>query len=80
MNIKSNEIEKIKLPVPLDDHLHKGSPPRPPDECCCCFFVVVVVLVGTWWYWVSMWRFWLVLSDFGSGLASSDWYLVVLGQ
>ena len=31
------------------------------------------VLVGTWWYWVSTERFWLVLGGTG-------WYLVVLGQ
>ena len=24
------------------------------------------VLVGTWWYWVSMGRYWLVLGGTGS--------------
>ena len=30
-------------------------------------------LVGTWWYWVSRRRCWLVFGGTG-------WYLVVLGQ
>ena len=29
------------------------------------------VLLGTWWYWVSIWRFWS---------PTSGWYLVILGQ
>ena len=38
------------------------------------------VLVGTWWYWVSMGRYWLVLGGTRSVLGGSGWYLLVLGQ
>ena len=38
------------------------------------------VLVGTWWYWVSMERYWLVLDGTGSVEGGTGWYLVVLGQ
>ena len=41
---------------------------------------VGALLVGTWWYWVSMGRFWLVLGGTGSVFGGSGWYLVVLGQ
>ena len=49
-----------------------------------------VVLDGTWWYWVSRRRYWLVFGgtvsvgggtgDTGSVWSGSGWYLVVLGQ
>ena len=38
------------------------------------------VMAGTWWYLVTMGRYWLVLGGNGSVLGSSGWYLVVLGQ
>ena len=38
------------------------------------------VLVGTWWYWVSRRRYWLVLDGTGSVWSGTGWYLVVLGQ
>ena len=38
------------------------------------------VLVGTWRYWVSRRRYWLVLGGTGSVGGSTGWYLVVLGQ
>ena len=49
------------------------------------WFVVVMgqygaVLVGTWWYWVSIERCWLVCGSNGSVWGGVDWYLVVLGQ
>ena len=46
-----------------------------------------LVLVDTWWYWVSMKRYWLIYDGTGSvegGTGSvgggTGWYLVVLGQ
>ena len=52
-----------------------------------------LVLVDTWWYWVSMKRYWLiydgtgsvegawlVLGGTGSVGGGTGWYLVVLGQ
>ena len=39
-----------------------------------------MVLVGTWWYWVSGRRYWLVLGGTGSVGGGTGWYLVVLGQ
>ena len=49
------------------------------------WFVVVMgqygaVLVGTWWYWGSIGRYWLVCGGNGSVWGSTGWYLVVLGQ
>ena len=38
------------------------------------------VLVGTWWYWVSRRRYWLVLGGTGSGRGGPGWFLVILGQ
>ena len=38
------------------------------------------VLVGTWWYWVSMERYWLIHDGTGSVEGSTVWYLIVLGQ
>ena len=39
-----------------------------------------LVLVDTWWYWVSMGRYWLIYEGTGTVESSSGWYLVVLGQ
>ena len=39
-----------------------------------------LVLVDTWWYWVSMKRYWLIYDGTGSVEGGSGWYLVVLGQ
>ena len=38
------------------------------------------VLVGTWWYWVSRRRCWLIFGGAGSVGGGTGWYLVVLGQ
>ena len=38
------------------------------------------VLVGTWWYWVSIGRYWLVLDGTGSVEGGIGCYLVVLGH
>ena len=37
------------------------------------------VLVGTWWYWVRIGRYWLLLGGTGSIEGGTGWYLVVLG-
>ena len=37
-------------------------------------------MVGTWWYWVSIGRSWLVLGGTGSVHGGTGWYLVVLGN
>ena len=39
-----------------------------------------MVLVGTWWYWVSIGRYWLIHDATGSVYGGAGWYLVVLGQ
>ena len=39
-----------------------------------------LVLVGTWWYWVSMERYWLICDGTGSVEGGSGWYSVALGQ
>ena len=39
-----------------------------------------LVLVDTWWYWVSMKRYWLIFDGTGSVEGGTGWYLVVLGQ
>ena len=39
-----------------------------------------LVLVDTWWYWVSMNRYWLIYDGIGSVEGGTGWYLVVLGQ
>ena len=39
-----------------------------------------LVLVDTWWYWVSMKRYWLIYDGTGSVEGGTGWYLVVLGQ
>ena len=39
-----------------------------------------LVLVDTWWYWVSMKRYWLVLGGTGSVDGGSGWFLEVLDQ
>ena len=39
-----------------------------------------VKLVGTSWYWVSMWRYWMVPGGTGSSYTGTAWYLVVHGQ
>ena len=49
------------------------------------WFVVVLghcgaVLVGTWWYWVSIGRYWLVLGGNGLVWGRTGWFLVVMGQ
>ena len=36
--------------------------------------------VDTWWYWVSMMRYWLIYDGTGSVEGSTGRYLVVLGQ
>ena len=45
------------------------------------------ILVGTWWYWISIRRYWLILGvtrsvEGGTGSVWGDtcWYLVVLDQ
>ena len=38
------------------------------------------VLVDTWWYWVSVEKYWLIYYGAGSVEGGTDWYLVVLGQ
>ena len=38
------------------------------------------LMVGTWCYWVSMGRYWLVRGGNGSVWGSPDWFLVVMGQ
>ena len=38
------------------------------------------VLVGTWWYWVSMGRYWFVIGSTGTVWGVTGWNLVVLGQ
>ena len=40
----------------------------------------MAILFGTWWYWVSIGRYWSVLGGTGSVQAVPSWYLVVLGQ
>ena len=37
------------------------------------------IIVDTWWHWVSIGRYWLVLGDIGSVWDGTGWYLVVLG-
>ena len=44
-------------------------------------------MVGTWWFWVSMWRYLVVLDQYGAvgvGIGSEfggcGWYLVVPGH
>ena len=39
-----------------------------------------LVLVDTWWYWVSMERYWLIYDGAGSVEGGGGWYLVVVGQ
>ena len=39
-----------------------------------------LVLVGTWWYWVSMERYWFIYDDTGSVWVNTCRYLVVLDQ
>ena len=39
-----------------------------------------LVLVDTWWYWVSMKRYWLIYDGTGSVEGGTGWYLVALGQ
>ena len=36
-----------------------------------------VILVGTWWYLVSMRRYWLILGGTGSVWSSTGWYLAI---
>ena len=38
------------------------------------------VLFGTWWYWVSIARYWLIHDGTGSVEGGTGWFLVVLGQ
>ena len=38
------------------------------------------VLVGTWCYWVSKRRYWLVFGGTGLVWGGTGWYLVVLSQ
>ena len=39
-----------------------------------------LVLVDTWWYRVSMKRYWLIYDGTGSVEGGSGWALVVMGQ
>ena len=39
-----------------------------------------LVLVDTWWYWVSMERYWFIYDGTGSVWVNTCWYLVVLDQ
>ena len=39
-----------------------------------------LVLVDTWWYWVSMERFWFIYYGSGTVLVNTCWQLVVLDQ
>ena len=39
-----------------------------------------LVLVDTWWYWVSMERYWLIYDGTGSVEGSTGQYTMVLGQ
>ena len=39
-----------------------------------------LVLVGTWWYWVSMERYWFIYDGTVSLWGDICWYLVVLDQ
>ena len=36
----------------------------------------MAIMVGTWWYWVSMGRYWLVHCATGSLSGCTCWYLV----
>ena len=38
------------------------------------------VMVDTWWYWVSMERYWFIYDCTGSVWDDTCWYLVVLDQ
>ena len=38
------------------------------------------VPAGSWWYWVSMGRFWLIFDGTGLVQGGTGWYLVVLDQ
>ena len=38
------------------------------------------LLAVTWWYFISMGRYWLVLGGTGSVWGGNGWYLVELGQ
>ena len=38
------------------------------------------IMVGTWWYWVSRRRYWLIHDGTGSAWSDTCWYLVVLDQ
>ena len=39
-----------------------------------------VVLDGTWWYWLSRGRYWLIFGGIVSKWGCTGWYLVVLGH
>ena len=38
------------------------------------------VLVGTWWYWTSLGRYWLVIGGIVSVGDDTGWCLVILSQ
>ena len=38
------------------------------------------LLVDTWWYWVTMKRYWLIYDGTGSVEGGSGWCLVVMCQ
>ena len=40
----------------------------------------MAVMVDTWWYWVSMERYWFIYDCTGSVWDDTCWYLVVLDQ
>ena len=37
-------------------------------------------IVGTWWYWVSKTRYWLIHDGTGSVWGSTCWYMVAMDQ
>ena len=39
-----------------------------------------LVLVGTWWYWVSMERYWLISDSTGSVEGNTGLFMMVVGQ
>ena len=39
-----------------------------------------LLLIDTWWYRVSMERYWLIYDDTGSVEGGTGWYMMELGQ
>ena len=44
-------------------------------QICHCISTVKIEfeMIGTWWYWVSMGQYWMVLDDIWGG---TGWYLL----